>query len=98
MRTGRSVNSFARASGTSRSAAAPSLTGEQCSRRSGAATMEEAATSSTLITLRNCAFRLSAPCRWFFTETQCRSSSVVPRDCMWARAIMAYNPGKVMPW
>jgi len=36
------VNSFARASGTSRTAAAPSLTGEQCRRRSGTATIEDA--------------------------------------------------------
>ncbi len=51
--------------------------------------MEEVATSSTLNSRRNWALGFRAPWRWLFTETQWRSSSVVPRVAMWARAIMA---------
>jgi hypothetical protein len=39
---------FASLSGQSITAAAPSVTGEQCSRRSGSATTDEAITSSTV--------------------------------------------------
>ena len=87
--TGRSVYFLASSRGQSRTAAPPSLTGEQFRRRSGSATMDDCMTSSTEMSRGNWALGFLAPCWWFFTETHAMSSSVVPKASMWARAIMA---------
>ena len=52
---------------------------------------------SSVITLRICASGFSAPFSWFFTATADRCSRVVPKSCMWRRAIIANSDGNVEP-
>jgi hypothetical protein len=75
-RTGESVNSRARSSGTTTTAAAPSVIGEQSKSRRGSATSEEFRTVSTVIRFLNWAIGFFAPFSWFFTAT-CASCSRV---------------------
>ncbi len=52
---------------------------------------------SSVMTFRICASGFSAPFSWFFTATAERCARVVPKSCMWRRAIMANREGKVEP-
>src|SRR5207247_8679116 len=45
-----------------------------------------------------CAFGFNAPFLWFLTATAASCSSVVAYSCMWAVAINAKRPGKVIPF
>ena len=59
--TGRSVNSAARSAGTSSTAAAPSVCGQQSRRCSGWHTGADFSTSSTVISFWKCAYGSRAP-------------------------------------
>ena len=59
-------------------AAAPSVMGEQSSKRSGSATNEDILTSSILTFIRNCAFSFFSPFSWLVTGTKDSSSLLNP--------------------
>ena len=68
-------------------AAAPSDVAQISSRRSGSDTTGDAATSSSVTSLRNRAYGFSRPCRAFFTLTAAKSSWVAPCSSMRRRGV-----------